>query len=374
LHLCKSNQDPPARPAPLTRALVFRRLLGMERDLVAVCIDDDEAGLLAVERMGREAGLEVMGFSHPREAVGYVQTNEVDVVFVDSVMPRDGVDVVVKIRERLPDIPIVLLISEEDDEELKRKAISEGVTDFLRKPLSWSEFTARVRAVVQQIKSQHFFKDWSRLLEKEVEKAAQKALERENETIRVLGMASEYKDPVAANHVSRVAHFCRILAKSAGEKEFQQDLVFKSSPLHDLGKLGIPESILFKPGRLTDAEFEIMKTHTTIGFRIIKDSANPLLQTGSTIALTHHERWDGSGYPKGLRAMEIPLFGRIAAVADVFDALISKRPFREAWSLEKAFDYIESGKDRHFDPRLASLFLESRPAVQEVCYTYRDPG
>ncbi len=369
----KSRSAPP-RLVPLTRAPVFHRLLGMERDLVAVCIDDDEAGLLAVERMGREAGLEVMGFSHPREAVGYVQTNEVDVVFVDSVMPRDGVDVVAKIRERLPDIPIVLLIAEEDDEQLKRKALLEGVTDFLRKPLSWSEFTVRVRVVVQQIKSQAFFKDWSRLLEKEVEKAAQKAMERENETIRVLGMASEYKDPVAVNHVSRVAHFCRLLAKSAGEKEFQQELAFKSSPLHDLGKLAIPESILFKPGRLTEAEFEIMKTHTTIGFQIIKDSANPLLQTGSTIALTHHERWDGSGYPKGLHGMEIPLFGRIAAVADVFDALISKRPFREAWPLEKAFEYIESGKDGHFDPRLASLFLESRPAVQEVCYTYRDPG
>jgi response regulator RpfG family c-di-GMP phosphodiesterase len=346
----------------------------MERDLVAVCIDDDEAGLLAVERMGREAGLQMMGFTHPLEAVGYVQTNEVDVVFVDSVMPRkDGVDVVKKIRARLPDMPIVLLISDEDDEGLKRQALSEGVTDFLRKPISGSEFSARIKAVTQTIKSQRFFKDWSRLLEKEVEKASQKALERENETIRVLGMASEYKDPLALNHVSRMAHFSRMLAKSAGEKEFQQDLAFKSSPLHDLGKIAIPGSILFKPGKLTDAEFEIVKTHTTVGFQIIKDSANRLLQTGSTIALTHHEKWDGSGYPKGLRGPEIPLFGRIAAVADVFDALISRRPFRDAWPREKAFEYIESGKGSHFDPRLASLFLDNREAVQEVCDSYRDP-
>jgi response regulator RpfG family c-di-GMP phosphodiesterase len=256
---------------------------------------------------------------------------------------------------------------------LKRRALSEGATDFLRKPVSGPEFAARVKSVAQQVKSQLFFKDWSRLLEKEVEKAAGKALERENETIRVLGMASEYKDPTAVNHVSRVAGFSRILAKSAGEKEFQQELAFKSAPLHDLGKIAIPESILFKPDRLTEEEFEIMKTHTTIGFQIIKDSTNHLLQTGSTIALTHHEKWDGSGYPKGLRGLEIPLFGRIAAVADVFDALISRRPFRDAWSIEKAFEYIEGGKGSHFDPRLASLFLENRVAVQEVCDAYRDP-
>ena len=346
----------------------------MERNLVAVCIDDDEAGLLAVERLGPEAGIHVMGFSHALEAVGYVQTNEVDVVFVDSAMPQpDGIEVVRKIRDRLPDIPIVFLTSDEDGEELKRRALSEGVTDFLRKPVSAPEFAARVNAVSRQIKSRLFFKDWSRLLEKEVEKAAGKALEREIETIRVLGMASEYKDPVAANHVSRVAHFCRLLARSAGEKDFQQELAFKSSPLHDLGKIGIPDSILYKQDKLTDEEFEVVKTHTSIGFQIIKDSTNRLLQTGSTIALTHHERWDGSGYPKGLKGEEIPLFGRITAVADVFDAMISRRPFREALPQEKAFDYIMSAKGTHFDPRLATLFLESRAAVQEVCESYRDP-
>ncbi len=347
----------------------------MERDLVAVCIDDDEAGLLTVERLGREAGLQMMGFTHSLEAVGYVQTNEVDLVLVDSVMPgKDGLDVVRKIRVRLPLIPILLLISEDDDESLKQGALSAGVTDFLRKPISGSEFMARIRAVTQQIKSQRFFQDWSQLLEREVEKAAQKALERENETIRVLGMAPEYKDPVALNHVSRVAHFSRILAKSAGEKAFQQELVFKSSPLHDVGKLAVPESILLKPGPLTDAEFEVVKTHTTVGFQIIKDSTNRLLQTGSTIALTHHEKWDGTGYPKGLRGLEIPLFGRIAAIADVFDALVSRRPFREAWPMEKAFDYIDQGKGTHFDPGLASLFLENKHAVQEVCDSYRDPA
>ncbi len=346
----------------------------MEHELSAVAIDADKSCLLLIERMAAEVGFHVTGFSQPADAMVWLQTNPADIVFVDSSVPEmAGLDVIQKIRSRWAETPIVFVTGVADQEDLKLRALKAGVTEFLNKPLFLSEFSARISCLAQLRKGQLFYKEWSQLLQKEIEKATHKSAEREVDAIHALGKIAEHGDPGVGNHISRMAHFSRMMAKGAGEKEFQQDLIFKSAPLHDVGKLGIPDSILLKNGPLTPEEMETVKSHTTIGFRIMAESMSPFLQTGSTIALTHHERWDGSGYPKGLRAEEIPLFGRIGAIADVFDALVSRRPYREPWSLDRAFEYVESQKGSQFDPRLVSAFLADRSAVQDIFDAYRDP-
>jgi response regulator RpfG family c-di-GMP phosphodiesterase len=345
----------------------------MESDLVAVSVDDERVNLLLVEQMAQELGIRVRSFQDPLLAVSFVEANPVDLVFVDYMMPgMDGIGFIGKVRGMHADIPIVMITAVTDNDELKLRAIKAGATEFLNKPLNMPEFTARINNLTTLRKAQRFYKDWAILLKKEVEKATEKILLREDETLQVLGKAAEYKDPETGNHILRVARYSRLLVEAAGESEQQQDLILKSSPLHDVGKLGIPEAILCKPGKLTPEEFAVIRRHPEIGHEIIRRSSSPFLLSGSEVALTHHEKWDGSGYPRGLRGEEIPLFGRISAIADVFDALITRRPYKEPWPIARALEYVDGEKGRHFDPRLARLFLESRQRVQEICDGYKD--
>jgi response regulator RpfG family c-di-GMP phosphodiesterase len=343
--------------------------------LAAVSLDDDRSNLLLIEQMASEAGLAVSSFLHPQEAINHIQANSVDLVFVDSRMPElDGVGFIRKLRPHHPDVPIVVITEVDGTEDLRSAALEAGATEFLSRPLNSSEFVARVRSVTQLRKSNLIFRDWSRLLQKEVDRATVKVLEREYETIHVFARAAERGDVRTANHVSRVTNYARILARAAGEKEFQQSLVFKSAALHDVGMIGVPQTVITKPDGLTNEEFGAVKAHPWIGFELMRDSSSVFLQTASTIALTHHERFDGSGYPKGIRGEGIPLFGRICAIADVFDALVSQRPYRDPWTLEKAFAYIDGQKGAHFDPRLADLFLAERDGMRSVLEAYRDPN
>jgi response regulator RpfG family c-di-GMP phosphodiesterase len=197
-------------------------------------------------------------------------------------------------------------------------------------------------------------------------------VKREYETLTVLGKAAEYKDPETGNHIMRVGLLSRLLAKSEGEDEQSQNLIYYASPLHDIGKLGISDRILLKPGKLTDEEFEIIKTHTQIAYEILKDTQSHFLQAGATIALTHHEKYDGTGYPHALKGNDIPLYGRIVGLVDVFDALTSKRPYKEPWPIEKAVDLIKSEKNNHFDPIIVDLFIEHIDEVKTIYETHKD--
>ena len=204
-----------------------------------------------------------------------------------------------------------------------------------------------------------------KIAEKE-EQAKKQVLSREIETLEVLGAASDYRDPETGDHIARVSHYSKMLASCIGESESSQELIFRASPLHDLGKLGIPDSLLMKPGRLTEDEFDIIKTHPEIGYNILKNSASWYLRAGGEIAVTHHERYDGTGYPYGLKGKAIPLYGRIVAIADVFDALTSKRPYKDAWPLDKAFDYIDNESGKSFDPEIAEYFIKNRKTVETI--------
>ncbi len=203
-------------------------------------------------------------------------------------------------------------------------------------------------------------------LASEVRKATAKLVEQERETIFCLAKAAEYRDPETGAHILRMAHYSKHIARVLGLPEAQQDLLLQAAPMHDIGKVGTPDMILLKPGKLTPEEFAVMKQHATIGHAVLSANSSPLLQVAAEIAYTHHEKYDGNGYPRGLKGDDIPLFGRIVAVADVFDALTSERPYKKAWSVEDASSLIKEGAGSHFDPACVSAFFTDFASVLRI--------
>jgi putative two-component system response regulator len=214
--------------------------------------------------------------------------------------------------------------------------------------------------------------DRAALLADEVREATREIHARERETIFRLARAAEFRDPETGAHILRMAHFSIIIATRLGWDAAALDQLLQAAPMHDVGKLGTPDHILLKPGKLTPDEFDIMKQHASIGWEILKDSSSPILTQAAEIALTHHEKFDGSGYPNGLAGEAIPQVGRIVAVADVFDALTSDRPYKKAWSVEDALNLLQDGSGRHFDPACVEAFLAGREEMMAIRERYRD--
>jgi len=190
----------------------------------------------------------------------------------------------------------------------------------------------------------------------------------------VLGKTAEYKDPETASHVTRVAHNSKLLAHQYGLDEDTAETIFYAAPFHDIGKVGIADDILLKPGKLTDSEFETMKTHSTIGGSILENVKSKYLKMGASIALYHHEKYNGTGYPEGLQAQQIPIEARIVAIADVFDALVSKRPYKKAWSFEEALTLLKEQSAKHFDPILVEIFTQNIDQIQVIYDKYQEPS
>ncbi len=197
-------------------------------------------------------------------------------------------------------------------------------------------------------------------------KATAEIVARERETVFRLSKAAEYRDPETGAHILRMAHYSQLIARKLGMSAAEQDLLLEAAPMHDIGKVGIADKILLKPGKLDADEFEIMKRHAVFGYELLQGSSSRVLQAGAEIALGHHEKFDGSGYPNGLKGEEIPIFSRIVAVADVFDALTSERPYKKAWELEAAVDFLNAGAGTHFDPKCVMAFLEAWEEVMEI--------
>ncbi len=345
----------------------------MEKALEVISVDDQADNLDLIERMSRGLEFKIHSFTDPIKALQFAEGNEVDLVFVDYMMPQmNGIELILKIRQKHPDIPIIMITAVASDSNLKIKAIEAGATEFLNKPLIKAEFIARITNLANLRKSQVFYKNWAQLLQEEVRKATEDIVSREYETLEVLGNAAEFKDPETANHIKRVALYSKMLMHMVGESEHQQNLIYHTSPLHDIGKLGIPDAILLKPGKLTSKEFDTIKTHTSIGFEMTKAASSPFLKAGAAIALTHHEKYNGGGYPRGLEGKSIPLFGRIVAITDVFDALTTKRPYKEPWPVDKALHLLQEEKGRHFDPDLVGSFIGNKAGIMAIYSKYRD--
>jgi len=335
--------------------------------LRAISIDDNRVNLILIESMSKEMGLEVTSFLDPLEALEYAKTHQVDFIFTDYMMPNiDGISLIRELTIIHPDVPIIMITSITDDNDLKLSALKAGATEFLNKPLIPAEFKARVFNLTSLRRSQLLLNDKALLLQDEVNKATEMIRKREGEVLTVLGSAADYKDKETGEHILKVADFSLLIAKMLNLSDKDVDIVYKASPLHDIGKLGISDQILTKPAKLTDSEYAEMKEHTTIGAKILETSSSPYLQAGGIIAATHHEKYAGGGYPNNLSGTDIHIYGRIVAVADVFDALISRRSYKEAWSVKKALELIESESGKHFDPLAVKVFLDNLNEVRNI--------
>ena len=332
-------------------------------------VDDAEINLVLFETLIKRMGnCEPVKFSSAIQGLAWAQNNDVDLVIVDYMMPDlRGTEFIrlLLATEGKKDVP-VLMITANDQKQILYRALDAGATDFLTKPVDKIEFMARVNNMLQLGASRKALAGRAAWLAEEVKKATFEILQRERETVIRLSKAAEYRDPETGAHILRMAHYSELIARSLGLPEAERSLLLEAAPMHDIGKVGIADNILLKPGRLTPDEFEIMKQHAMFGYEILKGSSSKVLQAGAEIARGHHEKFDGSGYPKGLVGNDIPIFSRIVAVADVFDALTSERPYKVAWTLERAADHIKSCAGTHFDPLCVNAFFASWNAVLEI--------
>ena len=307
-------------------------------------------------------------------ALEWARSNTADLVLVDYRMPRmDGNQFILALRSlsSYNDVPIVM-VTAVNERKVKLDALSAGATDFIAKPIDEAEFNARCKNLLTLHHQATALRDRTASLEDAVHEATQTVLLREQETLRRLAAVGEYRDEETGFHLERMARYSRIIAEAYGLPTADCDILELAAPMHDLGKVSIPDAILLKPGRLSEQEMFVMRQHAVAGYEILKGSPSRFLQAGAVIALSHHERFDGNGYPSGLRGVEIPQAGRIVAIADVFDALTSKRPYKEPWPFEKAVRFVSSESGKHFDPNLADAFLSSIDRIREIYQQFRD--
>ncbi len=335
-----------------------------------VIVDDVETNLVLLRHFITQLGEPhaVHSFTDPSQALAHCRQHVPDLLIVDYMMPTlDGIALIERLRA-MPgraDTP-VLMVTANDELAVRHRALEAGANDFLTKPLDKLEFRARMRNMLALRASQKRLEDRASWLAEEVLKATEEISRREHETIVRLSRAAEFRDPETGDHIQRMAHYSWMIAVRLGLPLEEQQLILQAAPMHDVGKVGIPDHILLKPGKLTDEEFAVMKQHPVIGHSILSDSSSPLLQMAAAIALSHHEKYDGNGYPLGLKADAIPIVGRIVAVADVFDALTSARPYKPAWEMERALDFMRAQRGLHFDPECVDAFLGQLDEVNSV--------
>ena len=352
------------------------RVLPSAKNTVMV-VDDQSTGRAILEQVVRslDERVTVEGFARPVDAVVWATRNVSDLVLVDYMMPdMDGIEFVKRLRA-LPGyehVPIVM-VTVHDDRKVRYAALDAGITDFLTKPVDARECLARCRNLLTLRRQHLVLEDRRRLLEHMVEDATREVREREKETLMRLARAGEFRDEETGYHLIRMARYSRLIATALTLEPDEAQTVELAAPLHDIGKIGIPDQILLKPGKLDAAEWEIMRRHPVIGHEILKGSASKYVRMGALIALGHHERYDGSGYPNGLVGDHIPLCARIVSVADVYDALTSVRPYKKGWSSEQAFEYVTTQAGRHFDPRMVEAFKGMKKQVLQVQQEWRDP-
>jgi len=322
-------------------------------------VDDNEVNIDSLIEI-LEDRYEIYAATSGLDALDLLSEEDIDLVLLDIMMPQmNGYEVCKKIKSNplTKDIPVIFITASTDEESIE-KAYSVGGSDYINKPF-------KVKEIISRVANQLLLSNKQKTLERIIAKKTQKIQEMnieliktQEEIILTLGIAAESRSKETGNHIKRVAKYSYLLAKYYGLDEELAQKIYKASPLHDLGKIAIPDNILNKPAKLTNEEYEIMKTHAQIGYDILKNSKRELLKTAAIIAYEHHEKWDGSGYPRGLKGKEISIEGRITALADVFDALGSDRCYKKAWPDEKIFELIENERAKHFDPDLVDIFFE----------------
>lgn len=338
-------------------------------------VDDAEMNLeLLGNLVQRLKPAQAHGFTDPERALEFARSTAVDLVVVDFMMPTmDGLEFLRRFREIPSDHAIpVLMVTANEERSVRYHALDSGVEDFLSKPVDPIEFLARVKNLLKLSDATRKLTNQAAWLAESVRLATKEVRERERETVMSLAKAAEFRDPDTGMHIARMAHYSQLIARELKLSAEDQDLLLDASTMHDIGKVAIPDRVLLKPGKLDPDEMAIMQTHAMYGYELLKDSSSSLLKAGASIALGHHEKFDGSGYPQGLSGEAIPLFCRIVAVADVFDALTSSRPYKAAWSLEQAQEYLRTCKGTHFDPVCVDAFLGAWSEVLTIRAQFAD--
>ena len=333
-----------------------------------VIVDDEPANVRLLERILQHAGYtDLTSTTDPRDALALCKETEPDLILLDLHMPHvDGFAVMAELRPLLVDdnyLPILVLTADITP-EAKQRALSGGAKDFLTKPIDPPEVLLRIKNLLDTRFLHLQLQNQNLILEEKVRVRTRELEEAKLEILNRLARAAEFRDDATGEHTRRVGETAAALAGALGLPAAEVELIGRAAPLHDVGKIGIPDAILLKPGRLTIEEFEVMKTHTTIGAEILAGSRFPLLQLAQEIALTHHERWDGAGYPRGLKGEAIPLVGRVVAVADAFDAMTHDRPYRKALSTPEAWEILWEGAGAQWDGGLVEALASTQAAVK----------
>ncbi|MDP2828911.1 MAG: response regulator [Sulfuricellaceae bacterium] len=337
-------------------------------------VDDEPANVLLVRKVLTGAGYSnVLTTTDPSRTLDLVIGRKVDLVLLDLNMPHlDGFQVMTRLKS-LENPPSVLVLTAQIALEQRLRGLEAGARDYVTKPFEIPELLARVRNLLEAHLLHVHLRDEKAFLETLVDARTRELHDSRLDIIRRLGRAAEFRDNETGLHIIRMSKYSKVLGLRAGMAESDAELLLQASPMHDIGKIGIPDHILLKPGQLTPQEWEIMQTHARIGADLLDDNSAPLLRMARDIALSHHEKWDGSGYPNGLAGEDIPLVGRIVAVADVFDALTSARPYKQAWPVAAAVDFLREQRDRHFQASLVDLFIEELEAVARIRDRHAEP-
>ena len=359
----------PLRTAPSPGTVSELAFARAQRNTVLIVDDLFSSRLLLAEIVRQIDGkLNLELFDTPSRALEFARNNRVDIVLTDYKLPEfDGIELVKQLRS-LPhcvDVPIVV-ITVVDDRKIRYDALEAGATDFLIKPLYEHETRARCANLLELRRHKIVLSDQARVLQYQVDKSVSEIHERELETLAKLAKAGEFRDKTTGNHLMRMARYSALIGTNLGLGAETAHVLEVAAPMHDIGKIGIPDAILLKDGPLSRGEDDTMRTHPRIGYDILKGSPSKYLSMGAIIALGHHEKFDGSGYPNGLHGDDIPLVARIVAVADVFDALVSERPYKHAWPVGEGIDYLKAQRGRHFDPRCVDAFLADPTKVEGI--------
>lgn len=320
----------------------------METRFSLLLVDDEPVNLRVLKQtLGDEYRL--IFAKSGAEAIKLVHQEKPDLILLDVMMPgMTGLEVCISLKEnkQTKSIPIIFVTALNDAID-EANGLNAGAVDYISKPVSPAVVRARVKTHLSLVQADELKR--TRL-----------------QVIQRLGRASEYKDNETGMHVMRMSHYSQVLALACGYTEMQAENLLHAAPMHDIGKIGIPDSIMLKPGKLSEEEFKIMQKHPEIGAEILGEPDSDLIRLAISVSLTHHEKWDGSGYPKGLKGEDIPIEGRIVALADVFDALTSKRPYKDAWTIDATMAHIKSQSGKHFDPNLVTLFEDNLDTILAI--------